>query len=81
MQELKSAETFIDSCVSEKAKPEDIEGWIDYWHDSTENLGELHEYLGMTWHEYSLWVHSPGIIYIYIKSREKNEETQQEKTN
>ncbi len=50
-----SNQTFIDSYLQGKALAEDIEDYIDQWHES-QNQGELHEFLGLTWDEYSLWV-------------------------
>ena len=66
---VENVETFLDSCAAGKAKPEEIDDWIDYWHESDKDLGQLHDYLGMTLQEYSLWAHSPGIIHVFIESR------------
>lgn len=29
---------------------------VDAWHDSNKENGQLHEYLGMSWEEYTKWV-------------------------
>jgi hypothetical protein len=50
--------TFIDACLKGKAKPEDIDEWVEKWHD-TADCGTLWDYLGMTGREYALWVMAP----------------------
>lgn len=37
-----------------------IDDAVDAWHDGAGQGQELHEYLGMTWDEYSLWAQDPN---------------------
>lgn len=36
----------------------ELDDLVDYWHTHKELKMPLHEYLGWTWHEYALWVHT-----------------------
>lgn len=54
---------FIQDCVEGRAKPEDIDDYINAWHiGDTVNYGvfsldtSLIEFLGMTFEEYASWV-------------------------
>jgi hypothetical protein len=47
--------TFADEYLAGRIPEEDIHDWIDRWHDG-DHPEELHEFLGLTWPEYSAWV-------------------------
>jgi hypothetical protein len=47
---------FIDSVIAGKARIEEIDDWIDRWHDDPVTEETLHEFLGMTWGEFKAWV-------------------------
>jgi hypothetical protein len=47
--------TFLDEYLAARASQEDIYDWIDEWHEG-DSGEELHEFLGLTWPEYSAWV-------------------------
>ena len=53
--------TFIDLCLSEQARPEDIDDFVDRWHEGKSGV-ELHDFLGMTWDEYARWVADPDLL-------------------
>lgn len=61
------SETYIGHAVS-GADPGDIDNWIEQWHKSQSKL-ELHEYLGMTFEEYSNWVLAPEVLVHIIATR------------
>lgn len=65
--------TFIDKCISGDAFLDEVDDYIDAWHDTDipEDI-ELHEYLGMTWKEYSLWVTNPSILGVIVDVRRKD---------
>jgi len=50
---------------------DEIDDFIDRWHQET-SPSELHEFLGMTWEEYSLWVAHPDNINIIIAARREH---------
>jgi hypothetical protein len=47
----------------------DIDDYVDEWHDSPDDLGPLHQFLGLTKGEYSLWVERPESIRFIIAAR------------
>lgn len=51
----KFTHNFIYSCILGEALLEDIDDFIDDWHSLRSPTQALHEHLGMTWEEYSLW--------------------------
>lgn len=59
---------FIDLCVSGECLLEDMDDFIDEWHDGDYH-NELHEFLGMSWDEYGSWLADSGVLPIIIESR------------
>ena len=66
MSEISKAR-FIDLCIRGEARPADIDDFVDRWHQGRSNL-ELHDFLGMTWDEYSAWVRSPNLLPLIISA-------------
>lgn len=62
---------FINLCMGGNALLEEIDDFIDDWHEDPQGF-DLHEYLGMTWEEYSMWVADPDILPYVIKSHIDN---------
>lgn len=62
-------DTFIDLCTQGRALAEDINSFIDEWHDSDVDNGEIYEFLGMTEEEYFTWVERPSVLKHIIFSR------------
>jgi hypothetical protein len=60
--------TFVDLCLAGEALLEEIDDFVDVWHDAPRGRA-LHEYLGMTGDEYSLWLRSPDTLPYIIKAR------------
>lgn len=60
MSEIREAR-FIDLCIRGEALPADIDEFVDRWHQGRSNL-DLHDFLGMTWDEYSAWVRTPSLL-------------------
>lgn len=60
--------SFIDLCLSGECLLEDIHDFIDEWHDG-DYPNELHEFLGMSWDEYSRWVSNSYILPYIVKAR------------
>ena len=58
---MSKARTFIEQCISGEALTDDVEEFVERWHAGTDPR-ELHEYLGMSWREYSLWMTEPDIL-------------------
>jgi hypothetical protein len=67
----KARETrFIDLCLRGKARPAEIDDFVDLWHESESTL-PLHEFLGMTTEEYSAWVQKPDLLPHIITDHRK----------
>jgi hypothetical protein len=63
-----SNNSFIDLCVEGEALPEEIDDFVDQWHESDSDE-PIFVYLGMTQQEYRLWVHDPDILPFVITAR------------
>ncbi|MBY7869258.1 hypothetical protein KW409_20360 [Vibrio fluvialis] len=62
---------FIDLCMQGHALPDDIDDFVDEWHDSNSEVS-LSEYLGMSSDEYESWVHAPDTLHSIITARITN---------
>ncbi len=65
--------SFIELCVEGEVLLEDIDDFIDIWHKSSQDM-ELHEFLGMSWKEYSAWVSEPDILPFIVTARVEKKE-------
>ncbi len=64
--------SFIDKCVGGEAMLDEIDDYVDLWHESdTEN--ELHAFLGMTENEYAYWVSDPSVLPFIITAHKRME--------
>lgn len=63
--------TFVDLCGRGDASPDQIDDFIDLWHEDGSGLS-LHDFLGMTWEEYSAWVVNPGLLRRIIDAHRSN---------
>ena len=63
---------FIDACLNGEAVLDDVEDYIEYWHTHKTDV-ELHEFLGMTSHEYANWLKDgeDTILHDIIETRGK----------
>lgn len=67
---------FVTKCLMGEALLEDIDDYVDDWHDSDSDLS-IHDFLGMTHREYSLWVQDPSCLpQIVIAHRQHKEMTE-----
>ncbi len=67
-----SESTFIERTLAgEILEPEkEIESFVAKWHQAEADLPPLHEWLGMTWEEYSLWVEKPVFLRAILMARQ-----------
>ncbi len=63
---------FIKSCLNGEVLLDEIDDFVEAWHEGRagENQ-ELHEFLGMTWEEYSIWATNPSILPFILSARHK----------
>ncbi|HXN37229.1 MAG TPA: hypothetical protein VN892_04270 [Solirubrobacteraceae bacterium] len=67
------SETYLEQVLDGEAIWTDIEDFVGAWHDGNGLGQELHDYLGMTWNEYALWVERPDALRAIIASHELEE--------
>lgn len=51
----RSAQTFIAACLAGAALLEDVDDWVDAWHQQADDDMSLDEFLGFTPDEGALW--------------------------
>lgn len=68
--------SFIEQCVSHEAEPEDIDDFIDQWHEGP-GAQPLHEFLGMTHNEYAFWLADAAILPVIIRIRSEHQSMDQ----
>ena len=68
----KEYQTFIELALNGDVLPDEIDDFVDAWHEGDAS-NDLHEFLGLTLQEYSLWVSNPDFIEIIIAARYNNE--------
>ena len=68
---IEARPSFIELCIRDKALPEEIDDFVQGWHQSDSNK-ELYEFLGMTWDEYATWVADAFILPLIIASHKTN---------
>jgi hypothetical protein len=59
--------SFIEKCLSGDAFPEEVDDYVDAWHNSNSIL-ELNEFLGMTEEEYGYFVMDEDVLPFIIRS-------------
>jgi hypothetical protein len=63
-------QNFIERCLSGSALMEEIDDFVDQWHEGSENES-LRDFLGMSEPEYSLWINDPDVLpYVILSRRE-----------
>lgn len=60
--------TFVDLCLKGEAIAEDIDDFVDAWHEGGTGM-PLSTFLGMTREEYALWVEKPASLNIILEAR------------
>jgi hypothetical protein len=65
---MSSEATFLDLYLAGKVQPDEIDDFVDRWHETPAGR-ELHDYLGMTPDEYSLWLRAPDALPYIAKAR------------
>lgn len=49
------AKSFIEMVLDGASSIDDVDDFVERWHESDSSMS-LHEYLGMSWDDYALWV-------------------------
>ena len=63
--------TFINQVLAEEAELQDIDNWVDEWHDYPEVQVSvsLRKWLGFTEPEYEVWIHNPDALAQIVQAR------------
>nr|WP_314877467.1 hypothetical protein [uncultured Pseudomonas sp.] len=71
--------SFIDDCLAGNAFLDEIDDFIDQWHEGVSGVGlELYQYLGMSREEYSFWMTTPSVLPYIISARRNRRSLQEE---
>lgn len=62
---------FIEQCLNGDVLEDEIDDFIEKWHESEGIDTELHDYLGMSWGEYSVWATRPSILPFILSARKR----------
>lgn len=65
------SETYLDKVLVGAALWTEIDDYVSEWHHG-ESDAELHDYLGLTWDEYSLWAEQPRALRLIIAARHRD---------
>jgi hypothetical protein len=60
--------TFIDEVISGEATVDDIDSYRAAWDSSDENI-EYHEFLGLLWPEYAMYVEEDDVLSYVVEAR------------
>ena len=72
---------FIQLCLKGDVLTDEIDDFVQDWHDCKAGADQdLHDFLGMSWEEYSIWATNPSILS-YILSARKNGVSFEEELN
>ncbi|MFF8595283.1 hypothetical protein ACF061_28360 [Streptomyces sp. NPDC015220] len=61
--------TFVDDVLNGRATLDDLDTYGDAWNDSERDLGEFHDFLGLLWPEYAMWVEEHEVLGYVIEAR------------
>jgi hypothetical protein len=59
------SENFVTLCARGDVIVDDIDDYVEAWHRG-EGQGDLHDFLGMTWEEYALWLTQPESLPLIV---------------
>lgn len=66
------SDTYMELVLEGRAPWTDIEAHVEQWHAGSPTA-TIHEFLGMTWDEYALWVEQPRALRLIIAARKHEE--------
>lgn len=70
---MSNAVTFIDDCLAGAASLEEIDDYVERWHDGVIGRDmDLRELLGMSKQEYARWMQDADAIEDIIAARKQN---------
>lgn len=61
--------TFLDRCLNGDAVPDEIDDYVDRWHEGGGFGVSLADYIGLTFEEYARWVEQPDALDAIVFAR------------
>jgi hypothetical protein len=61
--------TFFDLFSRGEVSADQIDDYIEAWHEGAGKEASLHEYLGLTWPEYQQWAEDAGSLHQILAHR------------
>ena len=68
-----SEANFMGLALNGRVVSDEIDDFVAAWHAS-DDPQPLHEFLGMSWEEYQLWVSDPAYLNIILAARHNGED-------
>lgn len=66
-------QTFVDACLAGNALLDEIDDWVDQWHDLDDSdTRSLDEYLGFTPSEGALWARDASALRYIVAGRRRS---------
>jgi len=62
---------FIELCLAGEVLEDEIDDFVERWHEGDSEETSLHDFLGMDWDEYSLWATNPSILKFILSAHKK----------
>lgn len=71
---MSKSATFVEACLSGEAGVEDIDDWVDSWHeiDEDEDNRTLSQFLGFSPEDKELWLSQPNVLRFIVAAHGKN---------
>lgn len=77
---MSTNQTFMDDMLAGRASNEDLDDRVDAWHSLAESDPrsklELHEYLGLSWHEYKFVGGTASKLKYAVAARRSGEDVE-----
>lgn len=65
------ARSFMELCLAEEARPDDIDSFVEKWHNGAGENISLSAFLGMTPDEYAAWAIRPSALHAILAERQQ----------
>lgn len=64
--------SFVKLCLRGDVLTDEVDDFVEDWHEGRKGIDqELHQYLGMTWEEYSVWSTNPSMLPYILSARKQ----------
>ncbi|MFI6404524.1 hypothetical protein [Streptomyces sp. NPDC050548] len=63
--------TFVEDVLSGRASLDDVDAYRDEWDEAEGDGVEYHDFLGLLWPEYAMYVEDDGVLAYVIEARRR----------